>query len=121
MSELHKTTGTLVAITQTELKGPKGFPMAKLALRTDKNEKGYDSLEVYSIKGDKCEEVHKQGLRSGQRVTATWVVDGNEWKDSYFEGVKLIGVKVEAGSVQQQAPQSAPYSDNELDSDSVPF
>jgi len=119
MSELHKTTGTLVAVTQTELKGPKGFPMAKLALRTDKNEKGYDSLEVYSIKGDKCEEVHKQGLRSGQRVTATWVVDGNEWKDSYFEGVKLIGVKVEAGSVQQQQP--APYSDNELDADSVPF
>lgn len=120
MSELHKTTGTLVAVTQTELKGPKGFPMAKLALRTDKNEKGYDSLEVYSIKGDKCEEVHKQGLRSGQRVTATWVVDGNEWKDSYFEGVKLIGVKVEAGSVHQQQ-QLAPYSDNVLDSEEVPF
>jgi len=59
-------------------------------------------------------------LRSGQRVTATWVVDGNEWKDSYFEGVKLIGVKVEAGSVQQQQ-QLAPYSDNVLDSEEVPF
>lgn len=121
MSELHKTTGTLVAVTQTELKGPKGFPMAKLALRTDKNERGYDSLEVYTIKGDKCEEIHKQGLRKDQRITVTWVLDGNEWQDNFYEGVKLIGVKAEAGSVQQPQQQPAPYSDNELDADSIPF
>ena len=121
MSELHKTTGTLVAITQTELKGPKGFPMAKLALRTDKNEKGYDSLEVYTIKGDKCEEIHKQGLRKDQRITVTWVLDGNEWQDNFYDGVKLIGVKAESGTVHQQAQPAPFHPDNELDSDYVPY
>ena len=60
----------------------------------------------------------------GDRVVVSWDYNGREWQGKWFADAIAwkIEVQGQAGSVQQQAQQQpTPYSDNELDSEEVPY
>ena len=103
-------------LSPTELVGQNGLPKRTLVIEVQDGQ--YKKSQPFVLLKERAE---KANYIPGQQVTVGADNPGREWNSKWFADATAWKVEVQAGSVQQQAPQSAPYSDNELDADSVPF
>ena len=114
----YTSTGEVIALTPIEHVGQNGMPKRQLVIKT-KDDK-FDKIQPFVLLKERAENC---SATVGSRVVVSWDYNGREWQGKWFADAVAWKVEVQgqAGSVQQPAQQPVPYSDNELDSDEVPF
>ena len=112
----YTSTGEVIALTDIELVGANGMPKRQIVIKLENDR--FDTIQPFTLLKDKAENCPAQ---VGQTVLVSWDYKGREYNGRYYADAVAwkIEVQGQSGSVQQQQP--VPYSDNELDSDSVPF
>jgi len=112
----YQSTGTVVHLSPIEHVGQNGLAKRQLVIEVQDGQ--YTKTQPFTLLKERAEQANYQ---TGQQVTVSWDYKGREWQGKWFADAIAWKVEVQgqAGSVQQQQP--APYSDNELDADSVPF
>ena len=112
----YQSTGEVIALTPIEHVGQNGMPKRQLVIKFQDGQ--YEKVQPFTLLKERAEMCKAQ---VGSRVVVSWDYNGREWNGKYYADAVAWKVEVQgqAGSVQQAQP--APYSDNELDADSVPF
>ena len=112
----YTSMGEVIALTPVEHVGNDGMAKRQIVIQT--NDGRYDNIQPFTLLKERAE---KCSATVGSRVIVSWDYKGREWKGRYYADAVAwkIELATQAGSVQQQQPAS--YSDNELDSDSVPY
>ena len=111
----YQSTGRVIALTPIEHVGQNGMAKRQIVIKT-KDDK-FDKVQPFVLLKERAEMCKAQ---VGDRVVVSWDYKGREWNGKYYADAVAWEVEI-SGSLQQKAQRPAPYSDNELDSDSVPF
>ena len=114
----YQSTGEVIALTPIEHVGQNGMPKRQLVIKFHDGQ--YEKVQPFTLLKERAEMCKAQ---VSNRVVVSWDYNGREWNGKYYADAVAWKVEVQgqAGSVQQPSQQPAPYSDNELDADSVPF
>ena len=112
----YQSTGEVIALTPVEYVGQNGMPKRQLVIKFQDGQ--YEKVQPFTLLKERAEMCKAQ---VGSRVVVSWDYNGREWNGKYYADAVAWKVEVQgqAGSVQQAQP--APYSDNELDSEEVPY
>jgi len=115
----YELTGT-VKVIMDQVTFDSGFTKREFVVTTD--EERYPQDVKFECVKDRCALL--DAVKPGQRVTVTFDIRGNEYKERYF--VSLSAWKVEAGAKQPDAADDGPSVDQlaapaEEDSGEMPF
>lgn len=116
----YEYTGIVEEVYNTRIVGSKGFQLRDIVLGEDvgSNTK-YPNHIKFTVKGDKVTTL--DGVKKGDRVKATFAVDGRRWDGpkgtQYFTDLVMVNFAILAAAAEQEA--AAAYSpDGEED---LPF
>jgi|DEB0MinimDraft_10_1074344.scaffolds.fasta_scaffold60029_1 hypothetical protein len=113
----YQSTGKVKALTPIETVGNGHSKRTIVISETNGQYTNDKAIELFGELADKT------NVSPGQEATVTWFLKSNFYEPTGRWYSSASGLKVEvqgqAGSVQQQQP--APYSENELDSEEVPY
>ena len=112
----YTSTGEVIALTPIEHVGQNGMAKRQLVIKFKDGE--HEQIQPFTLWRERAE---KCLATVGSRVVVSWDYKGREYHGKYYADAVAWKVEVQgrAGSVQQQQP--VPYSDNELDSEEVPY
>jgi hypothetical protein len=114
----YTSTGEVIALTPIEHVGNNGMAKRQLVIKFKDGE--YEKMQPFALLKDRAEKCTAQ---VGNRVVVSWDYNGREWKGKYYADAVAwkIEVQGQAGSVQQQAQQPAPFHPDNDKEESVPF
>jgi hypothetical protein len=122
---IHKETGTVIFVGQTQTIGSKGFEKRSFVIE-EENSKGFTEQMAFEFHGDGC--VKLNDIREGDRVEVSFVVKSREWKENWYTNCKALYVKREGAdqsrpgeAKQEQQTAGAESSDIDEMEDNLPF
>jgi hypothetical protein len=108
----YTSTGEVMALTPIEHVGSNGMAKRQLVIKFKDGQ--YEKVQPFTLLKERAE---RCSATVGSRVVVSWDYNGREWNGKYY--ADAVAWKVEV--IGQAGSQPAPYSDNELDSEEVPF